>query len=186
MVINYFSRFLITVFIASLMGCSYGNYISNDYTKLSDLPCNDRPNNVFLFFEGENIDFQYQKMAIIEVDGEKYSDNTAILNQLKCSAWSNCADGIINVKKTYKNREMGVIGNDKSKEVYTSSVFTGIAVKIKQDSSFTKKYGCSVDTSFLTPIRAYYENKAEDSKFKFVGGLIGTWGLMVYLAAKMK
>jgi hypothetical protein len=128
-----------------------GTRTARQFSKISDTPCEERSQNVQLFFEGENIDFQYVKLGFVEASGVKNSTSETVLDHLRYEAWKNCADGIISVKRAVKEREMGYTPGDKN-EIYSSTLFTGIAVKIKRDSSFLAKYGNKNDTTFVKTV----------------------------------
>ena len=133
-----------------LAGCTT-TYNNGQFARISDVPCLEKPNNVHLFFGGETIDFNYEKVGFVEAGGEEELSNETVLNQLKYQAWQHCADAVIQVEKGYKYR--GESSSDNSSEVHGNAIFTGVAVKVQRDSAFIAKYEQRIDTDFADFIR---------------------------------
>ncbi len=66
---------------------------------------NDKP--VAVFFDGEPLTFEYDKMGIIEVKGDQYCTTANLLDHLKYEAMKNGANGVIGVKDGYATRQSG-------------------------------------------------------------------------------
>ena len=132
-----------------LAGCVTQN--TGQFARLSNVPCLEKPNHVHLFFGGETIDFDYEKVGFVEAGGEGQDSNATTLNYLKYQAWQHCADAVIQVEKNYKYREES--SSDRSGGVYSDAVFTGVAVKVQRDSAFIAKYERRTDTTFAAFVR---------------------------------
>ncbi|MEY2829556.1 MAG: hypothetical protein RIQ33_1414 [Bacteroidota bacterium] len=113
-------------------------------TKLTKDTVSEMSNQVYLFFANEKIDFNYKKIAEIEIKNLGTSNDT-ILNLLKYFAWKEGANALIDISKStqsnYKN--FGDSLNIKSIPYYKA-----LAVKIDKSKLFNDKYGNIVDTSF--------------------------------------
>ena len=86
--------------------------------------------SVLIFIEGEKLDFNYEKIGLIEVTGDKNSFESDLLLQLKRGAKFRGCNAIINFRKDFISRERGEILTDKPLEIYTSRILRGVAVKI--------------------------------------------------------
>ncbi|MEN7550623.1 hypothetical protein AAG747_22075 [Rapidithrix thailandica] len=139
--------------------------------------CDKKADNIYLFFEGEYLDFQYRKIGLIEAKGDRYAGSTELLNFLKYEAWKNCANGIIHISDNYVSREEGMLFSESSREEYTAKTYNGIAVEITMDSAFLAKYGNEVDTAFVGYIREELADQEKEYKsdvtISVVGVLIG-------------
>lgn len=114
-----------------LHSCSYGTYVGETFTPLTETieACTTPPEQVDLFFEGEKIDFDYVKIGLIQVEGAIDTSQKELIIKLKKGAQSKCADAIIGIKKVYQTREKGLLLTDVKPEVYSSEVFYGVAVR---------------------------------------------------------
>jgi hypothetical protein len=112
-----------------LHSCSYGTYVGETFTPLTETieVCTTPPEQVGLFFEGEKID--YVKIGLIQVEGTMDTPQKELITKLKKGAQSKCADAIIGIKKVYQTREKGLLFTDVKPEVYSSEVFYGVAVR---------------------------------------------------------
>lgn len=182
------STFLVISTLFLLTGCALtsGEFNTTEFAKLSSAPCIDKPTNVELFFEDEKIDFEYEKVGFIETTGDNRTKNETMLNQLKYEAYKNCADAVISIKREYNAREQGTVYNNDTKEIYSAVIFTGIAVKIKQDSAFIAANDQTrVDTTFLNTVKKEkIKNSKEITKqmgFSLVSVTLAIVFLLVYL-----
>jgi len=160
-----------------LTSCSvtHGDYISSSLTRLSNDSCVCFANSIPLYFENEKINFEYDKIGFVEAISAEYSSNEAVLNHLKYQAWKNCANAIIDIKISYKERETGLLFSDKeSQRYYTSTVFTGLAVKIKNDSLINQ-----VDTVFVQKVREDYQELNQEMSEQLTVSFIGTIGCII-------
>lgn len=166
---------LIALVLFQSCGYTYGTYQQNEYTKLKTQPCFQKWEGVYLFFEGENLPFEYTKLGVVETVSSQYGSTAENLDELKYRAWQNCANGIIAVKSDFKTRTSGNTYVDDSEEDYSAKVHSGIAVNINIDSAFIAKYGYLRDTSFVSRIDYKKQQQAkrnESSAFLNVLGCI--------------
>jgi hypothetical protein len=119
------------------VACGFGYSVHQNFTPLSptNINCEVVPGNVELLFEGEKIDFEYEKVGLVEVQGEITSNDAELLEKIKMLAKSKCCDVIINLKKSYTSRESGVIFSDEPDRKYSAITYYGIAVKKKVEAN---------------------------------------------------
>ena len=123
------------ILVIFLNSCSIGYSVDRNFTPLSTLNCESTPENVVLFFEGEKIDFEYEKIGLIEIQGQYSSTDTELIEEVKKMAKSKCCDIVINLKKSYVYRDKKLLFTDVPNEKYTSIVYNGIAVRKKSNIS---------------------------------------------------
>ncbi|MGD9900194.1 MAG: hypothetical protein AB7T22_13815 [Calditrichaceae bacterium] len=158
-------------------GCllTYGDYTGGQFTSIANETCDKKADKIYLFFEGEQLDFEYKKIGLVEANGDASASNAKVFNHLRYQAWKNCANGIINISDGYKNRDQGVLLSPETRDTYSSKVFKGIAVKIKTDSAFISMYGADVDTSFvnyvLNDVNKVMKEKDDQVNHSIIGGL---------------
>ena len=86
------NKFKTIIFIVTLTaltsGClvTYGDNTISKITKIENTPCTERANKIYMFFEGEKIDFTYKKIGLVEAQGNNYALNNKVINHLKYSA----------------------------------------------------------------------------------------------------
>lgn len=110
--------------------------------------CFVKPDKIYLFFEGDKLDFEYTVVGYIEIDNYGITPDKT-LDVLKYEAWSNCADGIISIPEILK---INPLKSKKKSDNYfypNASLMSCPAIKIKRDSNFIKKYVGVEDTSFV-------------------------------------
>ncbi|SNR15949.1 hypothetical protein [Tenacibaculum jejuense] len=134
-----------SILLASLIQGCYGYRPSVEYTAFKNEDCKEKHQSLYLFFEGEEIAFEYEKLGLVEVEGEQFASNTEALDKLKQKAWENCANGLIKIETGYKDRERGVAFVEETEEVYSAKFYKAIAVKIIVDDNFRAKYGDGVE-----------------------------------------
>ena len=174
-IIKIISIILIVSLFASC-SMTYGNRISKSFTKLSSDTCNQKANNIKLYFDNEKIDFEYEKIGFVEAVGSQYSSNDEIIDNLKYVAWSNCANAIINIKTDFKQRESGTLLSDKeSIDKYSGKVFNGLAVRILNDTTKTP-----ADTSFVNKVIGYEQDANETASNQAAVSIFGAW--LLYLS----
>lgn len=120
------SLLISTLFLNS---CAIGYSVDKTFTPLSTVNCETTPENVTLFFEGEKVDFEYEKIGLIEIQGEYSSTDAELIEEVKKMAKSKCCDIVINLKKSYVDRDKKLLFTDVPDEKYTSIVYNGIAVR---------------------------------------------------------
>ena len=177
---NY-NRFLL--FILSLLSIgffskcvSYGNTTVSQYSPIKSTPCNQPPTNFYLFFEGETLDFKYEKIGLVETDGAEYAKTEDMINNLSYEAWNNCANGLINIKHEIREREKGRTFDSTSTEIYNSQHYSAVAINIDTDSLFLAKHGTGIDTSFVQNVKAYNnqvsKNTSDDVTTSLIAGVL--------------
>ena len=115
-----------------LQSCGFGYSVHQNFTPLNEQKitnCDTPVKNVELLFEGEKIDLEYEKIGLIEVQGERFSNDAELIESIKKLAQSKCCDVIINLKKSYTNRESGIVFSDEPEEKYSAITYHGIAVR---------------------------------------------------------
>lgn len=171
-----FIKITVSFFISTLIfqscGVHYGYYVNDSFAKITDEPCLQKWEGVYLFFEGEELPFTYKKIGLVQAESPENGTASINLDYLKAKAWSNCANGIISIKDNYKTRTSGNYLDAESEEVYSSQVYSGIAVKIDIDSAFISKYGYLRDTSFVTRVHKMKYREKESEKKQVVGTTI--------------
>lgn len=119
-----------------LAGCvSYGENTRSSLVSFNEIECDNKSSTLYLFVEGESIDFEYEKIGLIEVKSGQFASSDEAFDELKYQAWKNCANGIINIEQSSTLRETGTTFVD-NEEVYSSYVLTGVAVHIDEDDDF--------------------------------------------------
>jgi hypothetical protein len=86
--------------------------------------------SVALFFEGEKFDFEYEKIGLIEVQGDRYDKDENILNEIRTLALRRGCNGIINLKNGLIKREEGMLFQKEPRREYTAIAFNGVAIRI--------------------------------------------------------
>jgi hypothetical protein len=166
---------------------SYGDYLSTEYTPINPAQCEPTPGNVYLFFEDEDLDFEYTRLGHVEAIGERFSDNQEILENLKYTAWENCANGVIQIKKGSRYRREGMgLTNTEEDIVYDANTFHGIAVQIETDSAFLAKYGSLTQATFVANIRQRQEKEKKQAQSQVIMSALlgaGTVALAILAAS---
>ncbi len=124
------------LFVAALIeSCSYGYNVIQNFTPLDTtvktITCETPPQNVELVFESEKVTFDYEKIGVIEVQGEWTSKDSEILEKIKTLAKNNCCDAIISLKRDRSNRDAGMIFTSEYDHHYAAIIYHGIAVRKK-------------------------------------------------------
>lgn len=96
------------------------------------LDCPTPPEEVQLLFEGEQINFEYERIGLIEIQAEYTGKEADQLKTLSNLAKSKCCDAIIGIKKGYVTREMGLVFTAEPYQTFQAVSFSGIAVKKKK------------------------------------------------------
>lgn len=148
----------VSIFLSSCL-VTYNDFTSSTITKLAEVKCKNPANQIGLYFEGEPIRFQYEKIGLVEAKGAPNASNGNVLDHLKFAAWTNCANAIINIKQGYKNEQTGLIFDSQTqKRNFSATVFSGLAVRIISDS-----IPLQTDTLFATRVRK--ELNSEDNQY---------------------
>lgn len=104
------------------------------FTPLTSTPCEQRPESVALFFEGELYPSAYEKVGLVESKGANHASDQEVIDRLKYQAWMHCANAIILVKKSYTQRH-----DLDANEIYPdpATVYSGVAVRIAEKDTAT-------------------------------------------------
>lgn len=155
------------------------------FHNLEDVEFEYRTDYVLLFFEGEKIDFEYTRIGIIETEGKTTNTNTDVVNFMKYNAWDMGADAIINVKDNYRVRETHFSEGEVIRSIYDVKVYSGLAVRIHNDSAFYARYSTPADTSFIDYVESRLiineENKEKSDSIE----RLRTFGAILLLIAAL-
>ncbi|WP_310554396.1 hypothetical protein [Flavobacterium sp.] len=137
---------ILFIFLSLLTSCSVGMFSNSNFTYFDHLKkveyekssltevhkkiSNEESDSIKIFVEGETLDFEFEKIGLIETLGAQHSFEEDLLIEIKKLAVERNCDAIINFKKNYTDRESGVMFSDAPRTKYTSKTFSGIAVKI--------------------------------------------------------
>ncbi|MCL9804996.1 hypothetical protein NAT51_05670 [Flavobacterium amniphilum] len=128
--------------LVNLTSCvGYGAYASftdlsdkkNDGTKPAEENCLNSTLEVNLLFEGEPVNFEYERIGLIESEGGIDSNDEDVLKELKARAKEKCCDMVIGVKKGKGQTEAGLlfITDFEKSHKYSTIIYSGIGVKRK-------------------------------------------------------
>ncbi len=135
--------------------------IKSNYTPLNQQTMVNPNQPIVLFFEGETINYYYNKLGLVEVQGTQYSNTNDNLNHLKYEAWRNGANALINIKNFNKIIQTPVaIGSTVAPTYHNVTITSAIAVLIN-DSIYNKLTPNKTDTLFISNVRSY--NKSESN-----------------------
>lgn len=120
--------------IAGLIAFSYsciGYYPKEVFTPLQDEPitCNKKDSIVALYFEGEPINFEYEKVGLIEIQGANYDNDSQVIRDLKKLAIAKCCDAVIGIRKGSVEREEGLAFVGDGDFTYKSITYYGIGIR---------------------------------------------------------
>lgn len=122
----------------------YGYYSSVKFVDLTEKKtvltvkdeeaCLKSATEVKLFFEGEPINFEYERIGLIEVNGSSSANDKEVIDELKKEAKKKCCDAVIGIRNSQVEVGQGLlfITEEKDEYKYKSITYSGIAVKIKQ------------------------------------------------------
>jgi hypothetical protein len=178
----FFKQTILALMIAVIVsGClvNVGGNTRSTFTKLDSIPCSQKPEKVYLFFENEAIDFEYQKIGLVSVEGGIAASETDVLDRLKFEARNVCANAVIQVAGKQIERTESKLFDSSTNEKYNAIKYYGIAVKIKVDEKFLAKYGGGVDLKFVDNVNAdsqrasnAFENQCALSVISILVGLV--------------
>lgn len=174
--------------IALTSSCiSYGNYTKSELISVTEYSCNQKSDTLNVLFEGEKFDFEYDRIGLVKVEGKRFTSDNEVLNHLKYQAWRNCADAIINVSLGSKTREEGMLLiTDDEDDDYTSTVFTGLAVKIRKDSTFSHQdYPYATKNNFVQQVKKDIKSETNQGNFEAVATVVGLTALIIYGATQL-
>lgn len=121
--------------VLTIESCSFGYDVQQNFTPLDPtvktITCETQTENVELVFESEKVNFEYEKVGVIEIMGESSSKDEDMLGKIKQMAKSKCCDAIINLKRDRSDRQSGVLFDPKYNHNYSAITYHGIAVRKK-------------------------------------------------------
>jgi len=168
-----------------IFSCALGDYTTSQYTEIEPYECKVKDSTIYIFFEGEPVDFNYTKVGYVNAQGSKYATHAEVLNHLKYEAWKHCANGLIQTSSgfTYREREVEFF-EEGDTDVYSSKYYSALAVRIDTDSAFLAKYGSGIDTTFVQPVTAYKAQQHTNKSSRVTLSIIGlTFGLILVAIA---
>lgn len=101
------------------------------FTSTSQEPCLGRESEIQIFPSSAQLDFNYQKIGLIELNLGPNSNKEIKIDRLKYEAWKNCANAVIHVSTDYNY---------------------GLAIRIEKDARFFVGYPENLDSSFNSQI----------------------------------
>lgn len=130
--------------------------------------------------KGEEIDFKYTKLGMVEATGKQYASLNEVMHSMKHRAWLNYANAIIMVKsdKIIKKVDQNYLYTDEydSVDKYSATHLSRVAVQIELDSAFVAKDGAEKDpvwlemkNNYITPTQIDSLKQSENSKKKPFG-----------------
>lgn len=150
-------------------------------------PCEKMASHVYLFYEGEEIDFNYTKLGEVEANGGEFASNQEVMDYLMLEAWANCANGLIHIKSGRTQRTRGYLLDSDSDldRTYSSKHYTAVAVNIEMDRAFVTKYGLKQDTTFVNRAVTAQVEEIRKSSNELVGSFIfGIATVIIYVLVK--
>jgi hypothetical protein len=158
-----FSICLMLIFVFAFSK-QHAQGINSSFKKISSYSCRVRQKNVFLFFEGDTLDFKYKQLGSIEVSGRDFEDDTAMIDRLKYTAYQNCANAVIQI--TTQRAEKNYGGDFRTDvRTYIRKTYRGIAVRIESDSLYkSNHFGNSQDLSFVKNTVIYNHKRSKKAK----------------------
>ncbi len=133
--------------------------IKSNYTQLNPQTIVNPKQPIVLFFENEPINYEYQKLGLVEVQGTQFTNTEDNLNHLKYEAWQNGANALINIKNTNKLIQTRVSSSSTLAPTFHNvTVTSAMAVRIN-DSLYHKLIPNKTDTLYFSKVSSY--NKSE-------------------------
>ena len=171
---------LLALLSACVISCTpYGHRTQSGFSKLGQDTCSQKPQKVDLYFAGENVQFEYEKVGLVEALGGESASPQEVLDYLKYEAWRNCADAIIGIETNSATRERDTPFLTETQQ-YRSRVYSGLAVKYKS----MPLRPIQTDTSFLKTIRNNDAAQKKDENFYLVMAIL--LGLVFGIALLVK
>lgn len=130
-----------------LLTSCYGYYTSGKFVDLTDSKkalslkeeedCLKSDLEVKLYFDGESINFEYEKIGLVTANGSSSANDKDVLEELKRQAKKKCCDAIIGIKNSIVNRESGLafVTKPEDEYKYNSITYSGIAIKKKEKAN---------------------------------------------------
>ncbi|MEO9802911.1 MAG: hypothetical protein ABJF04_06670 [Reichenbachiella sp.] len=169
--------------VITFSGCiTSENYFKTEIVAKSDVTCKSRAEKMYLFFEGEKAEFNYEVIGLVKVTGRKNSNGDEVLDHLKYEAWTNCANAIINitsetVTKPYINTELTLTDS------YSVSAFSGLAILVSEDAIFRQEYqNKAVEIDFIQQVESQLKSDKSKHQTGESVGILLLIGAIVLLA----
>ncbi|MFP4097046.1 MAG: hypothetical protein ACLFUB_21360 [Cyclobacteriaceae bacterium] len=153
------------------------------FAPLQRTDCEVSPEQVYLFFEGEPLDFTYRKIGVIEIRGRSGASLENMLDHVRYTAWKQCANGVIQLRKDYKAVEGEANTVDEDVEIRSDMIYSGIAVSIEPTPAFIDQYGSQPDTEFVFKTESRLQAEKQDTSINsgFAVSMLGLLMLLVLL-----
>lgn len=123
------------ILITLVSSCTYGYSAATDVTYSRSYAYKPHNRTVEIYFGDNKPSQEYRSIGLIEVQGGKYFSMDALVAKLRRQAQAIGADAVIDIRKSYTQRERGSLLDaltDEKPEIYTAPVITGIAIKYIQ------------------------------------------------------
>jgi uncharacterized protein YbjQ (UPF0145 family) len=131
--------------LISFLPACVGPRVVEHYVPLASGHCVNRPQTMYVFFEGEQVDFKYKRVGQVQIVGNHQTSPADVLNLLQQSAANKCANVIIGVRSGSTYRD---ISYTESPIEHQSLTMSGLAVQVEEDSIFLQKYGHLANSTF--------------------------------------
>lgn len=141
------AKILVFSLLLILQSCVLNYNVNRVFDPISNTHINikDRANNIEVYFDGEPINFEYDRVGIVNVRLSSAVDRSHLISHLKYEAWKNGANALIAVK-------IGDLSNVSGTKHITTSyipVISGIAIR----KLLKPEQASIVDTSFITVVK---------------------------------
>ncbi len=135
-----FLRKILFLILPICLSSCYGYYTSGVFTDLRENSkplasieeenCLKSDIDVKLYFEGEPINFEYERIGLVEAKGNSSANDIDVIKELKKEAKRKCCNAIIGIVKGNVQREGGLafITDPKDEFKYNAITFSGIAI----------------------------------------------------------
>lgn len=123
------------ILITLVSSCTYGYSAATDVTYSRSYAYKPHNRTVEIYFGDNKPSQEYRSIGLIEVQGGKYFSMDALVAKLRRQAQAIGADAVIDIRKSYTQRERGSLLDaltEEKPEIYTAPVITGIAIKYIQ------------------------------------------------------
>lgn len=120
---------------------------------------------IHVFYEGEDLDFKYQKIGMVEVKSY-YKDSNVLQDELVGKAHALCANAIILVRVRRQNEDLSFFDDETDYE--TVKYLEGIAVWVDKDAAFLRRHGVGYPAPVSLPA-----SRSEDDVLEDVGFILG-------------
>lgn len=118
------------------------------YTPFKSINYQAKSAAFYLFFEGESIHFNYEKIGEVQTYNSMETNNKIMLDRIQYVAWKNCANGLILIKSGHAK------GSDSGPETVEADLkyYSAIAVRINIDNDFKARYGEGTNMTFVQQV----------------------------------